>query len=188
MEEAKILHRLKKGDVKALNEIIDIYSNYIQTIIVNIIGGSMSAEDIEEVASDVFYIIWNKAKEIRYGKLKAYISSVARRAALKKLRERNVHISFDDDNFEIINGIRSEEVTENRILQKELESVINKALDELNNDENEIFLRHYYYCQSVGDIATNMGMNRSTVKSKLARGRKKLRRILEDGGYYYENK
>lgn len=187
MEEARILHRLKKGDVTALNEIIDRYSNYVQTIIVNIIGYSMSPEDVEEAASDVFFTVWNQSKQIHYGKLKAYISRVARNKALKKLRERNMTVSLEDDKFEIINIIPGENKTEDQILQRELEVVIGKALNSLKNDEREIFIRHYYYCQSVEIIGRELDINLSTVKSKLSRGRIKLRNILEEGGYYYEN-
>ena len=36
----------------------------------------------------------------------------------------------------------------------------------------EIFLRHYYYCQTVSAVALELGLKPSTVKSRLARGRK----------------
>ena len=44
----------------------------------------------------------------------------------------------------------------------------------------EIFLRHYYYYQTVERIAGEMKLNPSTVKSHLRRGREKLRAILQN--------
>ncbi|MBR4726186.1 MAG: sigma-70 family RNA polymerase sigma factor, partial [Lachnospiraceae bacterium] len=46
--------------------------------------------------------------------------------------------------------------------------------------DKEIFLRFYYYCQSVSVIADQMQMNPSTVKTKLRRGRERLRVILSN--------
>jgi RNA polymerase sigma-70 factor (ECF subfamily) len=45
--------------------------------------------------------------------------------------------------------------------------------------DREIFLRHYYYYQGVSRIAEEMDMNVSTVKTHLARGRQKLKSILQ---------
>jgi RNA polymerase sigma-70 factor (ECF subfamily) len=52
--------------------------------------------------------------------------------------------------------------------------------------DREIFLRHYYYCQPVKTIAAELEMNESTVKTRLKRGREKLKTILREGGYLNE--
>jgi len=48
----------------------------------------------------------------------------------------------------------------------------------MTQPDKEIFLRFYYYCQSISVIAEKMGMNQSTVKTRLKRGREKLRQHL----------
>jgi RNA polymerase sigma-70 factor (ECF subfamily) len=48
----------------------------------------------------------------------------------------------------------------------------------MTQPDQEIFLRHYYYCQSVAVIAEKMKMNPSTIKTRLKRGREKLRQYL----------
>ena len=53
-----------------------------------------------------------------------------------------------------------------------------EAVDGLGPTDREIFLRHYFWHQPVQQIAREMGKNGSAIKSRLARGREKLRKIL----------
>lgn len=56
-----------------------------------------------------------------------------------------------------------------------------RAVDGMGEPDREIFLRHYYYCQSVADIAAALDMNANTVKTRLRRGRERLRAELSKG-------
>ena len=85
--EHEALKKLKHKDEKALEWFIDRYAAYVNTIIYNIIGLSVSAADIEEVSSDVFFTLWVNAKNISPGKVKAYLGGVARNKA-KSTHER----------------------------------------------------------------------------------------------------
>ncbi|MEF9971380.1 MAG: sigma factor-like helix-turn-helix DNA-binding protein, partial [Oscillospiraceae bacterium] len=53
--------------------------------------------------------------------------------------------------------------------------------------DREIFLRHYYYYQALAQISVEMEINVSTVKTRLRRGREKLKEILHEGGYSLGN-
>ena len=64
--------------------------------------------------------------------------------------------------------------------------LVRQAVDTLPHPDREIFLRHYYYTQTVQEIADFMGLNESTVKTKLRRGRMKLKQILTREGYLHE--
>ena len=55
---------------------------------------------------------------------------------------------------------------------------VRMALLSLNPVDREVFLRFYYYYQKTADIAADMGLNESTVRTKLNRGRAKLRDFL----------
>ena len=57
---------------------------------------------------------------------------------------------------------------------------VRKLVYSMPQPDKEIFLRFYYYCQSVSVIADQMKMNPSTVKTKLRRGRERLRQSLNN--------
>ena len=59
-----------------------------------------------------------------------------------------------------------------------------KALEEMSDPDQEIFLRHYYYYQTTAQIASELQMNINTVQSKLRRGRETLRQKLIQGGEF----
>jgi RNA polymerase sigma-70 factor (ECF subfamily) len=59
-------------------------------------------------------------------------------------------------------------------------------LDSLPDQEREIFLRYYYYAQTVKEISVKMALNESTIKTKLRRGRIKLKEILTREGLVHE--
>ena len=178
MNEKSSLRALKQKDEAALAWMIDRYSAYVSTIIYNIIGSFMTVSDIEEVASDVFLTLWSNAEKVRPGKVKAYLSGIARNKAKEKTREMGYALPLDDD-VVIISDIDLERDIEAR----EQERFIRQAVLAMPHPDREIFLRHYYYCQTVSQISEERGINASTVKTKLRRGREKLKQILREGGY-----
>lgn len=184
MEEAKVLRRLRRGDQSALMEIIDTYTPYVGTIVYHIIGTRMDAADVEEVTADVFFALWNQADRVRPGHLKGYLSRIARNRAVNKLRELRVDLSLEENELGEPAGNGTPET---EVIGREERKAVRRALDSMREPEREIFLRHYYYCQTVCTISVEMGLNPSTVKSKLVRGRKKLKQSLMEGGLSFEN-
>ena len=97
LDEKEYLKRLKRRDESALAWFIDHYAAYVNTIVYSIIGSSMSPEDIEEVSSDVFFTLWNNAGRIKQGKVKAYLSGIARNKAKEYTRKIRAEIALEDD-------------------------------------------------------------------------------------------
>ena len=62
--------------------------------------------------------------------------------------------------------------------RKEERRLVRRAVDQLGEPDREIFLRHYYYAQTVAEISDGMCLNESTVKTKLRRGRMRLKTLL----------
>ena len=173
MNEAKALALLKKGNEEALEWFIDKYSAYVGTVASNILQGSMSHEDVEEVTSDVFVTLWQSAEKLYPLNLKGYLSRVARSLSMQKLRDKASELPLDDDIL-----ILDDDSEFDRLAQEDQDEMVRKAVYAMPQPDKEIFLRFYYYCQSVSLIADQMQMNPSTVKTKLKRGRERLRMIL----------
>lgn len=177
MDEKQILHRLRDGDAQALEPIIDAYSAYVYAIVKNIIDPPLRPEDCEEVVSDVFYRLWRSAGTVMPGKLKAWLAAAARNRAKDKLRSLHIDIPLEEEQIELeISG--PEELAE----LGELRRLTRRAVEELPEPERSIFQRYYFLYQKTEDIASVMQLNPATVRTKLARGREKLRLILLQGG------
>ena len=173
MTEAKALRELQRGSEAALEWFIDRYSGYVSAVVFNIIGGSHPREDVEEVCSDVFVSLWTGAGRIRKGSVKAYLVGMARHKSIDRLRAGGHELPLEEDAIEL-------QGPEEQLDKQEERAAVHRAVLEMSQPDREIFLRHYYYCQKIADIALAMSMPESTVKTRLRRGREKLRAVLED--------
>ena len=181
MDENKYLDRLSAKDEKALSWFIDKYAAYVSAVIRKVTRGMVSEEDIEEAASDVFLALWENAKSIRPEKTKAYLAAVARNKVKMLLRKADIKLSLDDDIL-----IIADNDTEREFEQKEQAAFIRKAVFSMNQPVRDIFLRYYFMYQTVEEIAFEMQLNYSTVKTHLHRGRARLKEILTEGGFEIE--
>lgn len=182
MDERRALRGLTQHNETALAWFIERYAPYVNTIVFNIIGNAMSIKDVEEVSSDVFLVLWKNAERIRPGKVKAYLSGIARNMARDRLRQADQALPLEED---ILTS--SAEDMEHDVEVREQARLVNQAMLNMEYPDREIFLRHYYYCQPLSQIAEEMGINLSTIKTRLRRGRGKLKDELRKGGFCDED-
>lgn len=173
MTDQKAIHAMRTGSQDALAWLIDKYGAYVSTIVWNIIGGSMSMADVEEVSSDVFLAVWNQANYIRTSSIRGYLASIARNKAKNKLRDAGCEVTLDE-NMILLESIHAEDIYEN----KEVKQVVRRAVNNMKEPEREILLRYYFYYQTMDVISKEMGMNLSTVKTKLRRAKEFLKQSL----------
>ncbi|MBP5493320.1 MAG: sigma-70 family RNA polymerase sigma factor [Clostridiales bacterium] len=166
--------KLKAGDEEALEWFIDRYSAYVGTIVSNFLKGSMTYSDIEEVTADVFVTLWKSADRLYPLNLKGYLSRVSRSLSMQKLREQVQELPLDEDIL-----IIDDQSAFDGLAQEEQNQIVRQAVLAMPQPEREIFLRFYYYNQSVNEISVHMQMNANTIKTKLRRGRETLRQHLE---------
>lgn len=176
----RLITAMQAGDESALGAVIDRYTAYAGTIVWNIVRGRLSEADAKEILSDVFFVLWKNRAKLQPGKLRPYLSSIARSRALDALRRTRQDLPLDD--FAGISAPGPEE----RFAEAEEHAALQTALDSLPEPDHTIFIRHYYCCQTTGEIAEKMGLNVNTIQAKLRRGRKTLRKILLKGGCFIE--
>ena len=179
MTEATALRELKKGSETALIWFIDAYTPYVTAIIHGIIGDHMDMADVEEVASDVFFALWENARKVY--SVKGYLGAMARNKAKNKLRDLTYDLPLEEQIL-VLEGGNPEDTME----EKERNRAVRQAVLQMRQPEKEIFLRHYYYCQKVDTISAEMNLPLSTVKTKLRRGRarlgRELQKLITEGG------
>lgn len=179
MTEATALRELKRGSETALIWFIDAYTPYVTAIIHGIIGDHMDMADVEEVASDVFFALWENARKVY--SVKGYLGAMARNKAKNKLRDLTYDLPLEEQIL-VLEGGNPEDTME----EKERNRAVRRAVLQMRQPEKEIFLRHYFYCQKIDTISAEMNLPLSTVKTKLRRGRarlgRELQKLITEGG------
>ncbi len=177
MDEKRALRMLQKGDQAGLHWMIERFTPYVAAIIGRIAGAYAYPSDVEELVSDVFVALWQDAGRVKPIKLRQWLASVARHKVLDFLRRKKVELPLEEDT------LPWEFDLDTRVQQEELYGAVRRAVMDMDNPDREIFLRHYYYLQPLKDIAVQISMKESTVKSRLRRGRQVLKRKLIEGGF-----
>ena len=72
---------------------------------------------------------------------------------------------------------------EDSVSANELAGLLDSFLDTLTGTERIMFVRRYWYADSISDIAENFNIRAGTAAVRLSRIRKKLRKYLEKEGY-----
>lgn len=180
MTDEELINAMAADDESALYKISNAYSKYVCTVMRNFSGGSLSAQDLEELCSDVFFNLWQHRKrlDIQIG-LKPYLSVCAKNAVKNRLRSPKQQLD-DIDDIEVASDIDIERAAELNAMMRCIES----ALSELPEEERTVFLRYFFYGEKIAVIAEAEGLTESTVRLKLSRTKKKLREYLERRGFY----
>ena len=179
MTEKELVKSLHRGDLSALEELIDRYTPYISSIVSRILRGRQA--DVEELTADVFLTAWNNRDKLRPEQVKGYLGAIARNRAFNLLRADRENLPLEDDVL-----ILETDGPDKELDRKETARIVNKALSQLDKPQRELFVRHYYYGQTVQEAALAMGLNLSTAKTWLRRGRETLKTYLRKEGYGYE--
>lgn len=177
MKEEKMIELLQKSDFDALREMIVRYTPFVSSVLARILKNM--SQDIDELTADVFVAAWDNRKKLEAGKLKSYLGVIARNKAFSLIRRAHEELPLEEDIL-----IYDNEDIELRVEQKELSGLLKEALQSLPTAHRELFVRHYYYGQTVSEAAAEMDINESTAKSWLKRGRERLKEILTEKGVW----
>jgi len=174
MEDAQIVGLFFERDETAIEETANKYGRYCLTIAENVLS---DFRDAEECVNDTWLRAWNSIPPAKPVSLKAYVGRIARNRAIDMARQGKTADKATvciDELSEVLKadteGPGEEEVTE----------VLNKFLAKLSPAERKIFVRRYFYSDSIEDIASRYNKSANNVKVTLNRTRKKLKGILEE--------
>lgn len=177
-KDVRLLEQLKHQNRRALERVMRRYTAYVGTILRNITRGQASSEDIEELTADVFLALWHHAPEMRTEHLTGYLASIARSKGCNWLRKRQLDTQPIDDVVVAADTDIS--------AQAEQAEIVREVMGLLPEQDREILMRYYFYRQTVSEIAGELHMKESTVKTRMYRSRKKLRQLFTERGYGYE--
>ena len=156
------------------------YGNYCLSIARNILSNFL---DAEECVNDTWVGAWNSMPDNRPGNLRVFLGTITRRLACSRLRMEcaqkrgngQIPLVLDELDACLPTAPSGAQVVE----AKQLEKAINDFLHTLPEQDCNIFLRRYWYAESIDQIARRYDLLPNTVKSCLYRSRRKLRAHLE---------
>ena len=164
------------GNTLLIENIVNDFSNYIYTVIRNS-NLKVSDEDIEELVSDVVFTIWKNQDKLDINrKITPYIAGITNNLVKKKYRDTKVFDNIEDYK----NNLIEDSNIELQFIENERNKGIMKQLDKLKKEDKTIFILYYFNEKSINDIANELNMTESKVKSKLFRTRKKLKKYLKE--------
>lgn len=160
------------------------YGGYCRHIARNIL---FNEADTEECVNDTYLDAWDSMPPHKPTVLSAFLGKITRRIAIDRVRYANAEkrgggelpLVLD----ELSDCVADTSDVEAMIEEREGVRLIRVFLLTLPNTERRIFLRRYWYMDSVGTIAAVFGFSESKTTSMLHRTRIKLRRFLESEGY-----
>ena len=178
-KENKIKQYKNENDLN-LEKIIIEYSGYIYKIIENTAIKNLSKEDIEEIISDTFFVLWKNKEKLEGDKiLSSYIAGIVRNLIREKTRV--IKISADISDYEnIIPDCRNIDML---YQTREKVSIIEKTVKQMKEKDIQIFNLYYNSSMKISEIAKFLNIYSFNVKTKLYRIRKKIKKELEEGGY-----
>lgn len=184
MDDAKIVQLYWDRNEQAIPATADKYGNYCTSIAKNILGNH---EDAEECVNDTYMSAWNSMPPHRPGILSAFLGKITRNLSIKRYRHNTADkrgggqatVVFDEI-AEIVSGTDSAEQVIDR---RELVTAIDTFLSVLSAEKRGIFVRRYWYFDSVSEIASRFGMTENNVSVTLNRIRLKLHNYLLERGF-----
>ena len=182
MEDSKILALLFARSEDSIAAMAQKFGRRLLVTARNILGNH---QDAEESVSDTYLAVWNAVPPSRPNPLSAFVYKCGRNLALKKYRHNTAAKrdgTYDlslDELADCIPGSALEETVEAR----ELGRAIDSFLDTCTGETRVIFLRRYWFGDSVKDIARQLGLTPGAVNTRLSRTRSQLRDYLIQEGY-----
>ena len=184
LSDEQIIELYWSRNEKAIEETDFKYKKYLSVIIYNILNDRF---DCEECLNDTYLGAWNSMPPTRPNILKAFLMTIARRAAIKryhsKSRQRVVPSEMTLSLSEIEAFVSGDDDVAEDFDAERLGSVISSFVRSLNPRRQFIFMSRYYSADSIDSIARDLNLSRSMINKELAIIRDGLREALEREGY-----
>ena len=183
MEDKEIISCLVMRNEDAIREIQNKFGSYCYQIANNILN---SREAAEECVNDTLNIIWKTVPPAKPVSLKAYLGKIVRNQALIKYRTYHAQKRFCGLELimdELDECIPSDSDSTDEANSNMLTEMINSWLGNLSKADRELFLRRYYLCESVREIAERYGLNQNAMAQRLSKLRNRLKDYLDKRGY-----
>ncbi len=179
-DEADLLARVRKGDLDAFNLLVESYQTAVFNLCLRMLSAPQTAEDATQEA---FIAAYRNLDKFRGGSFRSWLFRIAANACYDELRRRKARpaasldepIGSGERKFDAPDSAPS---PEDRAEQSELHDLLAQALAEIPADQRLAITLCDVQGLDYAAIAEVMECSLGTVKSRIARGRARLRAIL----------
>ena len=178
--EPEFLRRARDGDLDAFNALVDLHQRRVYNLCLRMLGSSAPAEDATQ---DAFLSAYRNLHRFRGGAFRPWLMRIASNACIDELRKRGRRpaVSLDaplPNSNDPIDVADTAAGPETEALRSEQHRTVQAALLRLPPDQRMAVVLCDVQGFAYEEIADAMRTSVGTVKSRIARGREKLRREL----------
>ena len=178
MTDEEIIDLFFERSEQAISELAEKHGNAVKRVAFNILG---DLEDTKECVNDTWLGAWNSIPPHRPAPLRTYVCRIARNLATKKYhanfaQKRNSQYDVALD--ELAECIPDSNSVEDYVEADELAAIIDRFLDTLSYEDKFLFMRRYWFADSLADAAEMAGMSYNTAAVHLYRVKEKLKKQL----------
>ena len=180
MDDSRIIDLYFSRDETAIEETSRKYGAYCYTVANNILS---SHEDVEECVNDTWMRTWNSIPPQRPQVLKLFLLRITRNISLDRVKAVRAKKRGGGET-----ELAIEELSEcipgagdviDELIGDELSELIRRFVHSLPDLERAVFVRRYFFLESVKAVADRYGMSEGSVMTRLSRTRKKLKTLIE---------
>ncbi len=182
MEDEKIIELYWNRDEEAVKQTSLKYGTFCYCIAHNILKNE---EDSKECVNDTWFRAWLAIPPKRPKFFQAFLGKITRNISIDRYRASRASKrrgNMVDLIYEELEECISDRVADDQTDSIVITDAIGRFLKELSHDARIIFVRRYWYADSIEQIAGRYGMSESKVKSALMRSRNKLKSFLKEEG------
>ncbi|MBP9988875.1 MAG: sigma-70 family RNA polymerase sigma factor [Ruminococcus sp.] len=184
MDDSAIVELFLDRNEDAIGEVRKKYGKKLRFISENI---GLNFQDAEEIENDTYHTLWNKIppyapKTYLFG----FSAKIMREKSINLIKSRNAQkrsAEFTNLTTELEECIAHTETVDSEFDMSLLTKTVNAFLRTLGEEKRNIFLRRYWFMDSVKAISEMYFISESKVKTVLFRVRKELKEYLEREGY-----
>lgn len=184
MEDKDIVHLYWERNERAITETSVKYGKYCKSIAINILNNN---EDADECVNDAYLNTWNSIPPHKPNILSTFLGKIVRNLSFNKYKQ--IH-SLKRGGYEttlildeLSEIVSDDESVEDAVIREEMIKTINEFIFTLSEEKRYIFIRRYWYSDSIKNIADNCDCSANSISVDLNRIRNKLRDYLIERGY-----
>ena len=183
MTDLEIVALYWKRSEEAIACTMQKYGRYLLRLALNILH---IHEEAEECVNETYLSAWNQLPPDKPEKLLPYLGRISRCLALNRydyLTAQKRSVDFTVQLSELEDILSAPDTPQQQYERAELASAISDFLRSQSEEDRNLFVRRYWYSDSIRDIAKRYDLRENTVKSRLLRTRQRLKTCLEKEGY-----